>query len=278
YMGGKKKFLPKEPIEGVMWDFDDTMYRPRKEMQMAIKQLIYKEVEEKLGVKEAAALYETTKEKTGGNVAALITLHMDPYTYSKIFREVAKEHLKEDKQLVGLFDALKEYDHMLVTNNSTPVVLEACELLGLKPFSEYFLGIIGLETLLPDDYKPSTKPWQKALDAAGMAGTPQRCLAVGDSIEKDILPAKSLGMYTAYVTWGNTDFNQETPHFCAEEVYGMEALLRSIDIVPANPLNEFDEKESAPKHGIEEAVREKHEMEKERKKTKAESEGRRCGL
>jgi len=270
----KKENPLTEPIECILWDFDNTLYRPNEKMDIAIKKLLYQEVENKTGNKEPAPLYEGTKLSAGGNVATLMALHMDPITYSKIFREVATDYLKEDKELIGLFDSLDKYEHMLVTNNSTPVVTFMCGFLGLQPFDKYFRGVIGLENLLPDDYKPSKKPWEKALNATNMIGSPQRCLAVGDDMLKDIVPAKSLGMYTAFITWGNADFDSEIPHFYMDEVYKIEDLLNSVDIVPRKysvpmkSLEEFDGKEedAVPKGGIEEAVRGKLEMAEEEKK------------
>ena len=45
--------------------------------------------------------------------------------------------------------------------------------------------------------KPSARPFLAALDAVG--ASPDEVLFVGDSLERDILPAKKLGMFTCLV-------------------------------------------------------------------------------
>ena len=57
--------------------------------------------------------------------------------------------------------------------------------------------------------KPDVRLWQKGIDALRRVNPllrPQDITVVGDSMEKDILPARSLGCRTFHVTPADSDF------------------------------------------------------------------------
>jgi putative hydrolase of the HAD superfamily len=68
--------------------------------------------------------------------------------------------------------------------------------------------------------KPSLVPFRRALDA--MRLTAEQVLFVGDSLERDIRPAKSLGMGTVWITANGSDTAAER---CAASIVEMLQLI-----------------------------------------------------
>ena len=87
-------------------------------------------------------------------------------------------------------------------------------------------------------HKPNPAFYQWALDAAGVY--PHEALMVGDRIDNDVRPAKSLGMQTAWLRLGHEGRGWKPGNEFEEHYAASIALASSSDVPPDNPADEPD--------------------------------------
>jgi HAD superfamily hydrolase (TIGR01549 family) len=128
-------------------------------------------------------------------------LQQNPYDYAMKKLAIPKRvpwDFSSEQVYPGVPDLLKELQahyRLGMLANQPPQFLPRIEKLGLVSYFDLILGSddIGLK-------KPDPAFFQLALDQFGLS--PQEVLMVGDRLENDIRPAKSLGMKTIWVKQG----------------------------------------------------------------------------
>jgi putative hydrolase of the HAD superfamily len=107
-----------------------------------------------------------------------------------------------------------------VVSNFYGNVPTLCGEAGLKPV----LNVI-LDSLLVGLKKPDLKIFQMALDQLKLSG--DQAAFVGDSFERDIVPAKALGMTTIWMT-SEQNLPASDPSKIDKTIYSMEDLPKAI--------------------------------------------------
>ena len=101
----------------------------------------------------------------------------------------AAHFLTPDSKLDGIMGRLAENYHLgIITNILRKFLRNILEALRLDP--RHFTFIVSVDNT--ENSKPHQEPFLKALDMAKVS--PDECVYVGDSLTKDMIPAKSVGM------------------------------------------------------------------------------------
>lgn len=210
-------------IHVLIWDFDGTLYKPIPDLWRDVREAEYHviadhtEWEREKVLAEFNALYKVKLASATQVVAKLANIsvmqaatEMEPY-YDRT------KYLARDEQLIALFQKFSAYTHYLLVNGIQKKISEALTTLGLS--QSLFVEIVTSEIV--GDNKPSPKGFLYILDKTKLP--PEQHLMIGDRIDVDLTPAKTLGMKTCLVTWG------EAPHVSGDAtvptVYDLANLL-----------------------------------------------------
>jgi len=208
-------------IKAIFWDVDGTLYKDTPALRRAFDKPCIEEFGERMGLKGKRAEKEFFKvyEKLHSKTQTLNSVGIDgPKFIAKTSNEMDYEkYLKKDKKLVKMFRSLKQVKHFVFSNSSNEATLKKLETLGL---SEKIFEKV-LATYDAPATKPDPRAFKWALRKSGFRA--EQVLMVGDREETDLLPAKKLGMRTAYV-WGvsrEADVSLPTVYEVAE-LFGKE--------------------------------------------------------
>jgi HAD superfamily hydrolase (TIGR01549 family) len=179
----------------LLFDLDDTLYRSPG-LRAARDRAIMAAAARTLAVSpdEARVRFREAKQAAGSTARALESLGVSRQAFWDALASVdPRTHLSRDDALCGLLARLSCRHALAVLTNSPGragrAVLDA-------------LGISGAFTaVLGADEVPAPKPSREAFKAmlGLLAADPRQCVMVGNTAEKDILPAKELGMRTVLV-------------------------------------------------------------------------------
>ena len=206
-----------ENIKYCIWDVDLTLYTVSPELRGEFKNKIYKYVSQKLKVpvNEARGRYEKEFRKRKSKTASMEALGLGKYAIQEVIDSIDKsKYLKRDLDLIRLFNNLKHYKHIIVSNSTKTSIGKTLKTLGLK--KDLFKAIITKEDV--STYKPSLEPFLKALGILGAKA--KECVSIGDINKSDIIPARKLGMKTVFV-WGKSKYADVS----VSTIYDIEKLL-----------------------------------------------------
>ena len=114
-------------------------------------------------------------------------------TGNDCFQAEILKYLHKDPKLIAVFDDLKKYQHVILTNADLILTLAKLKLLGLKKnifshiFTTYDLPFV----------KPDPQVFSYIMQKLKVA--PNQIMSIGDRVETDLLPAKQVGMKTCLV-------------------------------------------------------------------------------
>jgi len=206
-------------IEILVWDLDGTLVKPNKAIEKTMKEKMLQKLSVQLQVskQEAQKRFNKRVKKIKGTTLTIDSFGIDGF---KIIAEMQKEivwekYIQEDQKSVKMLKNLKNYRHLLLTDNTKTAGLKKLSLLGVNPdiFEKKFFGIDLRVT------KPKLELFQKVLDYTEIE--PEKHLMIGDVVEKDIVPAKKIGMRTCLV-WSKS----EKADLSLKTVYQLGDLLR----------------------------------------------------
>jgi HAD superfamily hydrolase (TIGR01549 family) len=156
-------------------------------------------------------------------------LQQNPYDYAmnklRIPKRVSWDFSSEEVYpgVIDLLRDLQKHYRLGMLANQPPHFLPRVEKLGLEPYFEVILGSedVGLK-------KPDPAFFALALKKLGV--TPAEACMVGDRLENDIQPAKSLGMKTIWVKQGVSRLEypfgeEEIPTATVGEIMEIASLL-----------------------------------------------------
>lgn len=188
-------------IKAILWDLDGTLYKFTPALRKAFGQKTLRLFERATGKKgrELERLYWSTYKKIGSNTKVLDSVGLDgKEEVAKIGDSIPFERLlSKDEKLLRMIRSLKQLKHVVLTNADRRVTERKLRALGLPKtlFAEV------LVTHEAPYIKPDPRLFRWAAKRIGLK--PEQILAVGDREQADILPAREVGMRTAYV-WGKS--------------------------------------------------------------------------
>ena len=95
------------------------------------------------------------------------------------------------------------------------------KLLGLWGKVEYFDAIITMD--MSGKAKPSPEPFLLCMSKLGV--TASETMLVGDSIRRDIEPAKALGMFAVHAVYGDRNFHEGERDGADYVIYGIREVI-----------------------------------------------------
>lgn len=190
-------------IKAIFFDTSDTLYH-NPEFEEAQKKQPIKQLSEKkdIALEEAKELFNKTKEKlkeTTGHVTKVATMMELGISRVDMQNYLAKlnptEFLEKDEKLISIIDNLSnKFKLGIITNINNKLLFKTLDAIGLlKENFDYIVSVDNTETSKPND-----EPFQKAIELADV--TPSECVYIGDSLTKDIIPAKKNGMNTILIS------------------------------------------------------------------------------
>jgi len=191
-----------------------------KESEKKLYDAIY-EIYGKRGIEYQNTFQELLSEyKLGANLhehakqAAIIA-----YTKKK------HECLKPRPKVIQVLSSLRrKFKLAIVTDAPRDKAWQRLILSGLDHFFEV---VVAYEET--GEYKPSTKPFFKALSIIGT--TPQETLFVGDNPERDIIGAKKAGLHTCLAKYGCIDYREEmdVANYTIGKIEELVGIVREIE-------------------------------------------------
>ncbi|MBR9677738.1 MAG: HAD-IA family hydrolase [Nanoarchaeota archaeon] len=196
-------------IKAIIWDLDGTLYDPSINLFSGARRTSLERLAEleRISFEDAKTLYERTYLELGSNTRTFEKLGLgrafglpDRAAVIKITDEADRTSLlSKDDRLVEMFEDLRGYQHVLLTNSGRVGAMKTLDAIGL---SENFFS----KVLTADDFsesKPSPITFLTALDFLGEcfhdALNVRDVLSVGDRDRVDIIPAAKLGLRTVKV-------------------------------------------------------------------------------
>jgi putative hydrolase of the HAD superfamily len=187
-------------MDVLLFDLDNTLYPPERELFNLIDVRINRFMTERAGIPAAAvdALRREYWAAYGVTLQGLIRHHgVDPEAYLHYVHDVdVNTRLAADSELHDMLAALPQRKAVF-TNGSAGHAERVLAALGIRDQFECVFDI-RVANYLP---KPYPAPYQAVLTALGV--TPQRCTMIEDSRE-NLRTAKELGMTTVLVGAGPT--------------------------------------------------------------------------
>lgn len=201
YQNMKKSGWLKD-IKVLVWDVDGTLYQEIPEVKKEIhKKVIQAIVKAKsIAIKQAKELHYQLYKQYKSNTSVLLQLGVDKdYVLSgDWYSRVQLKYLEKDNELIKIFQELKSFKHIISTNSEKIVALKKLEILGINPtlFEKIFTNKdFGVKV------KPNPYAFKLVLELTKLK--PQQHLFIGDSEEKEMIPAQKVGMHTCLV-WGKS--------------------------------------------------------------------------
>lgn len=184
-------------IKVLLWDVDGTLANSDTLMP-AIHYGQKRVIASVLGVsqEEAGRLwFEHRKDFSSTTQLTAFIIKKDPVETGIMVEEFAQKWkvTPKDPKLVSMFSRLGKFTHYICGNGTRHGIREQLKAIGLDP--SIFVDIIGID--VAGKPKPSPAMFHIALDKTKLP--PGEHLMIGDRIDVDILPAKSLGIHTCLI-------------------------------------------------------------------------------
>ena len=199
------------PIEGVVFDLDNTLLDFMKMKQVAVRSAIRGMIEAGLKIDEKKSFEDiiTLYEKIGWENQKVFD----------VFLENSIGHVDNKFLAAGIVAYRRAREANLLAYPNVNKTLIKLTKLGMKlavvsdaPSREAWMRIYYLNlhhffdvVITFDDSgerKPSSIPFEMALEKLGLE--PQSSLMIGDWPERDVVGAKKIGMKTAFAVYGDT--------------------------------------------------------------------------
>ncbi len=138
-----------------------------------------------------------------------------------IFKKQVLADLESEKDTKKAIAALGKKYALVIASDEYEQFLEMKLNHVFGDWREYFKFIVSCETA--GELKPSEKYFKIALDKLKIQS--EEAVVVGDSVERDIIPAKKLGIKTVLVSKNNAD---KTADFTIKSLSALKRVLASI--------------------------------------------------
>ena len=110
----------------------------------------------------------------------------------------------------------------VVTDAHNGNALKRLKKAGLE---EFFDAIITMD--MHGKAKPSPEPFLLSMSKLGVNAS--ETMLVGDSIRRDIIPAKALGMFTVHAAYGDRNFHEGERDGADHVIYGIQEVVNVVE-------------------------------------------------
>lgn len=117
------------------------------------------------------------------------------------YRRIKRGHLYHYPQVPEILDQLRKQGYKLAILTDAPRIQAWTRLCALE-LQNKFDQVSAAEDM--EGGKTNEKPFLNALQQLDLENNPEQALMVGDSLQRDILPAKQAGLKTALAKYGMT--------------------------------------------------------------------------
>lgn len=212
----------------LIFDLDDTLYEMTSEFREAGEKEFTKKImkHKNLDYEKALELLKNTQQK--------LKSEGEKYTFIATFEELRisgkefynalnsielKDHIKEDKKVTEMLKNLSKLHKIVVfSNNAELIVNKMVGQLGIKSYIEKVYTSEGTGLAKPDSYI-----FKKIAGEMGFKA--EECVSIGDSVHKEILPAKAVGMKTVLII-------SKTNPVPKEEQQHADFVIESLEELP----------------------------------------------
>ena len=181
-------------IHHIWFDFSETLASLREENHNRLRYSSYAEVTGRTLTPELIAEYEALYQKNGHNNTAIFRSLGMPRGYwsGRVYSMDPRElYQLADKNIPDVLQKLKNKLPISIFSNIE--LHRALSALGIDP--TWFKHILSSAQL--KEPKPALEGFYKMIELSQLP--PNEILYIGDSLQKDILPAKKVGMLTGLV-------------------------------------------------------------------------------
>ncbi|TGC11583.1 HAD family hydrolase [Methanolobus halotolerans] len=151
----------------------------------------------------------------------------------KNFLECCSIYEKEKIRSVKLYPGVRETIQKLRSMNIMLSILTDAEMKNARPRLEKVELFDSFDSLFTYDItgwkKPSHRTFIHALDSMGLQ--PQETLFVGDSLVRDIVPSKQLGMLAAYAIYGDRNPEKDRDNIMERPDHVLRSFNDILDLI-----------------------------------------------
>jgi putative hydrolase of the HAD superfamily len=217
-------------IDAVIFDMDNTLFDFVEAKLRACKAVV-----ECLERTDDLALLEyflkDRKEIENKNNIAQYLSDRDIYSkpsFEKCCEVYTRTKLRNIVVYPGVLETLKEIkdNEMKLAVVTDADLRNAQARLQKTELFQYFEVVVAYDMV--DKLKPQPDSINFALDKLKV--TPEVSVLVGDSLDRDITPAKSLGMLTVYASYGDRNFNENRTNEADYTITNATELLNILNI------------------------------------------------
>ena len=229
------------PWQGILFDLDDTLY-PEREYVLSGFRAVARWADLHLGIAMTegyAQLCELYSRGVRGHTMNvwLRQRGVSDGTVVPELVEAYRRHVPEVapfRQMPGLLGRLgQKYKLALVSDGYLQVQQRKLDALGLRPF---FDCIVFSDQWSRAAWKPSTRPFEAALDALSLSDSPSSAIYVADNPVKDFLGARRMGIFTVRCLWAGGEYfaldaptAQHAAHRTVATISELEQMLDSSE-------------------------------------------------
>lgn len=225
-----------EQITTVFFDVGDTLYVcPPMEKEYPNRLVALLALSRGVAVEDARRLLSDTVRdlnERARNPTKVRAMEELGFTRSQVHEAFCRvnpsEYLSSDRRTATVIRALATSYKLGVISNFKRIHLDhILAVLGLSS-SMFGCGIVSEDMV--EEIKPAREPFLKAVELSG--DRPEQCLFVGNSIAKDMRPARQVGMATVLVKASPTSDDLRHADASVADVNELPLLLPRITVYP----------------------------------------------
>lgn len=189
-------------IKVLVWDLDGTLYQEKPALKKEIYQHVLSLISQKknINLQQAGKLYDQLHQKLKSSTLVLADCGIEKKIIleGEWFSLPQLKYLDEDPRISRLFSKLSKFKHIMLTNSNFNSMKLKLKKLALDQNCFEKIFTVG------NDYKmikPNLLAFKAVVQYTKMK--PYQHLFIGDSEDKEMIPAKKLGMHTCFV-WGES--------------------------------------------------------------------------
>ncbi len=204
----------------IIFDLDKTLYFSESLWKERDEMIIRKIAEnQKVSEDRAKEIMEEKLKELDSRTQVLLSLGLQRKDMFEILRKSnIEKHLKYDEKLYEVIENISKNNTLVIASNSPTDVAE--RILKILKIESFFKKIYGAEYF--EKSKPNTKIFDIILDEMGFK--PENAAMVGDSLKKDILPAKLKGLKGILV---GSESKEADAYI--EKVYDLSSAIAQIE-------------------------------------------------
>jgi len=209
-----------DKIKVLVWDLDGTLYQEVPQMKKEIHNNVLKAIAKNQSVSllKAEELFKEAYLQLHSSTRTLLHfgVNRDYVLSGDWYNQAQLKYLQKDPRLVKVFEKLAHLKHIINTNSERSVALKKLKILDLdlSIFDKIFTS-----TEMRGKVKPDPYSFQLVLQFTKLESSYH--LFIGDSLGKEIIPAKELGMKTCLL-WDQS----EVADLSLPTVYDMVELFQ----------------------------------------------------